>query len=235
MRKKDERNKKYYDFTRLKRLKIPSWRFIVSFIFGILIVFIGICKAVAFTIHLPQAWSEQVRTMVLIPCLLSYFIVAFIHLTKSGYFIAYYYRYKISYNRDRSQFDDSGNPEGFERQSNQVSININKFVEELKNTNDESWKALIPKDPDILKKQIEQGLRTDLGDFKHDAGPHEIILKDATNKIYELHTYGRLMDSELERLVKAQPEGLAQSAVALYGHFLQLENLESAVKVSENN
>jgi len=228
MRKAEEHGKSYYDYIRLNHLQIPSWRVVISKIAGGLIVILGILKAIVFTMHLPQGWSEQVRTIILIPCLLSYCIVAYIHLTKTGFYIAYR-RYISSYKKDRSKFDAMGNPDQFKRLPDSVEISLEKFVTELDNTNSNVWKSLIPKDEKIRENQIQKGFETDLSKYEDEVGQHKIILIDETPKIYELRIMGRLPDSELEALVKAQPEGLARSAIAIYGHYLQMKNLKASV------
>lgn|GEM_PF-3594334 len=122
-----------------------------------------------------------------------------------------------------------GTPDQFRRLPDSVEIRLEKFVTELDNTNSNVWKSLIPKDENVRKNQIQKGFESDLSKYKDEVGPHEIILIDENSKIYELRIMGRLLDSELEALVKAQPEGLARSAVAIYGHYLQMKNLKAAV------
>lgn len=214
----------YLNYITFLEKKMPSWRKVVSLIAGSIIILLALSKAIVFTIHLPQTWVDQIKLMVLIPCILSYGIVAYIHIAKTGFLIAYF-RYKRNWIKDDNKFyrgiqDDSTS---FIRQPNQKEIDLEKFVDELKDVANgySKFKPLIPKDEDVVKKQIEKGLETNMGELEKIVKPHKIVQKD--NSIYEIRTLGRLTDDELEAMVKVQPEGLAKTAVALYGHYLQSE------------
>ena len=229
MRTHNERDMPYIDYVRLNRLQISNLRVLLFYGFGASIVILGTLKALGLTIYLPLEWSDTIKTIVLIPCLVSYFIVAYIHLTTTGYLIAYW-RYKRSFNSDRNIFFDVADNKAFRRHWRSVEINLSLVVKELLNT---EYRKLIPRDEREKQDQIDKGLETVLKTHERQAGPHKIEVLDPVSNTYRLLIYGRLMDSELDALVEAQPKGLAKSAVALYGHYLQMENLRAPDVVQE--
>lgn len=214
MRSPDERKLRYTDYMNLNRFKIPTWKQIVVFGASVIIVILSIIKAISLVTWLPQQLTDTIKTIIIVPCLLSYFIVAYIHLTHTGYWTAYR-RYILSYNRDLYRYNDK--EKAFQRKPFWVDIDMANFIEDMNNT---EFSTIIPDDADTRRQQVENGLKT------IQVHSHTITYNSANNK-YRFTIMGRLLDSELQRMVELQHEGLAQAAVALYGHYLQWRNLKA--------
>jgi len=170
---RDETETKEDTYEDLKnRYNISWWRYVVFYIVGGGIVFLGILKAIVFTIHLPQYWSGQIKTVVLIPCLMSYFIVAYIHLTKTGYCFAYW-RFWISEYLDKKKYNTGTEKrKGLTREWHKVIINLQEFVNNLKQSGYEEWRPLINRDYQLIENEVKNGLTTELGRYKR--GEHKI-------------------------------------------------------------
>lgn len=224
-----EKDTPYHNYINFDTFKIPLKLKIWHIIAGFLIIFVGFAKAIVFTIHLPQIWNEQLKFLILIPCIISYGVVSYIHLSKTGYYIAYKI-YKYMYKRNFDSYHDRSNPENIERRKSltktpdQVKIDLRLLVKEIKETKYAKWTQLLSRDDVTLEKEIKHGLETNMGDLKKIIDPHQIVeigKNENDDKIYEIRILGSLTDSELENMVKVQPQGVAQVAVALYGHYLQ--------------
>ena len=272
----------YSDYLERIEFEIPPLRSFARFLSGLCIFLLCIAKAVVFTAHLPQNWPDQIKTIVLIPCLLSYFVVAWIHFFKTGYFIAWI-RYIVAYGRDHKKFR-SGQTVNLTQRTHSVIINLKAFVAELQELGYESVKSYVSHPECSI--QIEEGLVTNLKHIgvRHQIshlygiGPHlnkeleskssqfpidirskigklgagqytetvfrqhiqtvllpnefaqygDAIAENAkSSESFRFEIFGRFKDAELEKFVEAQNEGLAKTAVALYGHYLQLVNLHS--------
>lgn len=173
--------------------------------------------------------STQGSIVPIIALLVFYLMVAYIHINYTGYYLSWLF-FRFKFRQEKKVFDITGYNSQHERQEFSKDFDFAKFVSELEATGYAMWQDIIPKDESIIREALEKGLNTGMDSYKDTVFPHLIRLKNPSDQgctKYTIVARGLLEDEALQSMVAAQPTDMARSAVAIWGHYVQLLSLEA--------
>ena len=156
---------------------------------------------------------------------LSYFFCVYAHIFHTGYYLAFR-RLERSEKRDESRYYSARNQQQrkpFEKQDYESgNFSLNEFVSELTATYYAGYTELVPTDQNKRNKQINLGINTHLENNIDRLGGHKIIGNQDGS--YNIIAHGLLTDEQLILMVQNQRTNLAKAAVALWGHYVQVNS-----------
>lgn len=222
--------------------KLWDYLFIIivwGLVFFRIIAFISLAMGSSlFYFYTKQSGAMAYSGLVLI-CLF-YVGIAWIHTHHTGYALASIW-HNILKKIDSTKFFKNIFKTGLlEPTVIEKNIDLNTFVEQLRNDPDPICQALISYNPNRLSQDIATGFKTDtmiLGGTNNihtPHHPHRILAEANKPECCIIKTIGFLDDEHLYRMVRAQTTDIAKYAIALYGVAIQLELLETEIR-PENN
>lgn len=204
-----------------------GWK-IISMIGIALILAVMLVKIVLLPAHVPQIWPPSIRWGVLGISAITYVWIFWVHLAHTGYYVAHLiYKHKV--NADRKRFIKK--PEDYWKQTDHVEFDLAEFPTLLRQTKHSTFADLVGPDQNKVNAYIEEGLTMDFGEVKG-VRPYFEIRKaapaDPNSRRYIIQSLGMLYDTELDLMARSQPNPLAEAAVALWGHYLQIRYVNAA-------
>ncbi|MFH0785267.1 MAG: hypothetical protein V2B20_25395 [Pseudomonadota bacterium] len=197
-------------------------RYIFAFLIWVLSFFKG---GVFFIAVLSSYWFQLAVSDSKTPYLLifaiiaSYFWIAYNHLKFTGYFMAAwsfknkYEKESVEYNRKVGEQSNNN-----EKQYQEEIINFRSFKDIISADNTNPYLIHFSKRP---KNDLEKD---------HNIGIKEIqvqahgVKRNSQEHTYAIYRYGLLTDDQLQQMINVQETQLAQIAVAIYGHKLQMQS-----------
>ena len=207
---KDDKNRKY------SRIIFGVFIWVLSLLKGG-IFFVAVFSSYWFQIAVSDSKAPYLLIFVI---LASYLWIAFNHLHYTGYYLAAY-SHKSKFNSELSKYKRemySNNNENH-RNKYEERLDFNQFIDKIiaEKHNDHlkffSRKTKQDFDKDLIEGIVEETVK---------AGTH-YIKKDGND--YILGRNGLITDTQIDELVKVQKNKIAQLAVAMYFHKLQMESL----------
>jgi len=228
MRLAERRKLPYLSYEGVVMSEMPSgWR-ILSF-FGVALIFlVMLVKIILLPAHVPTIWPPSIRWGVLGVSALTYLWIFWVHISHTGYYLAHLI-YKSKVKSDKGRFNR--HPDDYWKTEDEVEFDLSEFPELLKKTGHAKFANLVPSDAK-LKEFLEQGVKTEFPNYQG-VSPYFQIRKVGPHR-YSISSLGMLYDSELDMMGRAQPNALADAAVALYGHYLQMRHLHAAHRDTKN-
>jgi len=198
----------------------------LRFIFALLIWLLSLFKGGVFFIAVVSSYWFQLAVsdsktpyLLVIVIIASYIWIAYNHLNFTGYFLAAYSN-KFQKNAESAAFNRSvgGQQIANERQDKEEKIDFKEFIDII--LDDKTNPYLISffnKSRNDIEKDINKGIK----EIKVQS--HGIYKTDQSN-IYTIHRYGLLTDDQLQEMINVQETKIAELAVAIYGHGLQMQS-----------
>lgn len=197
-------------------------RYIFAFLIWILsafkggVFFIAVVSSYWFQLAVSDSKTPYLLIIVIIA---SYIWIAYNHLNFTGYFLAAWSN-KNKSNRESAEYNRrvGGQLVVNERQIQEEKIDFKEFMNTI--CSDKGNPYLIhffKKSISDLQKDLNKGIK------EVQIQPHGVY-KTPQENIYTIHRYGLLTDDQLQKMINVQETQLAQVAVAIYGHKLQMQS-----------
>lgn len=197
-------------------------RYIFAFLIWILsafkggVFFIAVVSSYWFQLAVSDSKTPYLLIVVIIA---SYIWIAYNHLNFTGYYMAARSN-KSKHDAEAAEYNRRvGGQHGVnERQVMDDRINFKEFIDIISKDNGNPYLIhFLKKSPNDLEKVINTGIK------EIQIKPHGIY-KTPQENIYTIHRYGLLTDDQLQKMINVQETQLAQIAVAIYGHKLQMQS-----------
>jgi hypothetical protein len=209
---KDDKNRKY-----------------TRYIFGFLIWLLSLTKGGIFFVAVFSSFWFQTAVsdskapyLLIIVVIASYFWIALNHLNYTGYYIASYFN-KIKYNSEEA--DHKRNYLKLTEKNKRVIIeervNFKNFIDDIMK---EKHNNFIAKFSMKSEKDIQDALEDGIIEIRIKNGTHFIKRVENQEDFYIFQKNGFLLDDQIDEMVRVQKNDLAQFAVAMYFHKLQMSS-----------
>ncbi len=226
-----------------QKIKDDINRKYMRYVFGFLIWMLSFLKGGIFFVAVFSSYWFQTAVidskapyLLIIVILSSYIWIAFNHLNYSGYYLAAFFsdrKYKselASHKKDSYKIVDQNyaKEESAGKRIKEEIVNLSEFLNVILREKDNPYiKYFTYKSHDDFASDIKEGIV----EIRVAAG-HSIKKSDNKEGYYVFSRKGFLTDQQVNEMVKVQKSKLAELAVAVYFHYLQMESASlNAVEV----
>ena len=211
-----------------QRLKDDINRKYMRYVFGLLIWLLSIIKGGIFFVAVFSSYWFQTAVsdskapyLLIIVVLASYLWIAFNHLNFSGYYLAAFFN-KSKFNTELAKY---------KRNLYKTDLNVRQSQEDRVNFRDFLNAVLAEKGNPYLTfftqkslESFEPAIKEGIVEIKVKAGTHFIKKMENEEGVYLFYRNGFLTDEQIDEMVKVQKSKLAELAVAMYFHKLQMSS-----------
>lgn len=215
-----------YEANLEQQLKDNIDRKYMRYVFGFLIWLLSLLKGGIFFVAVFSSYWFQTAVsdskapyLLIIVVLASYIWIAFNHLSFSGYYLAALFS-DSKYSSDEADFNRNVITKMHNvRQSEQEEVDFKHFLDIILSEKDNGYLSFFTKKS---HSNFDSDLKEGIIEIRVKAGTHFIKRSEHKEDGYLFCRKGFLKDEQIHEMVKAQKSKLAELAVAMYFHKLQM-------------